>query len=300
MPAQAARPEPKGRLGLLIGAAAAAILVLAGGGYYFATSQPSPPVVVGAPAASAEKVAQEQAELARLRAESAARAKAEQEAARQRQAEEEIRRKIAAETAEKKRLEEEAKQKADAEAAAKRKAEEDERKAVEAAEAALQLGKVDRQHIQVALVALGFSPSLLDGTLDRGQRELITAWQKARNHPATGFLTEPQYQALLQEAAPAISKFDDEQKKIEEERNRAAAAKVSVNPEIVPLEDYKRITLYLASGQKCNATAIYISRVFANRLDLQLRGGWQTFAADRPAILPEAFQLPRTANSRCW
>ena len=248
------------------------------------------------PATSAEKAAQEQAELARLRAESAARAKAEQEAARQRQAEEEIRRKIAAETAEKKRLEEEVKLKADAEAAAKRKAEEDERKAVEASEAALQLGKVDRQHIQVALVALGFSPSLLDGTLDRGQRELIAAWQKARNHPATGFLTEPQYQALLQEAAPAISKFDDEQKKIEEERNRAAAAKVSVNPEIVPLEENKKVTLYLASGQKCNATANYISRVFANRLDLQLRGGWQTFAADRAGDFARSF--PSFSNSK--
>ena len=295
-PAQATRTAPKGRLGLLIGTAAAAILALAGGGYYFVTSQPSAPAVAGVPAASAEKVAQEQAELARLRAEAAARAKAEQEAALKRQAEEEIRRQIAAETAEKKRLEEEAKQKADAEAAAKRKAEEDERKAVEAAEAALQLGKVDRQHIQVALVALGFSPSLLDGTLDRGQRELITAWQKARNHPATGFLTEPQYQALLQEAAPAVSKFDDEQKKIEEERKRAATAKVPVNPDIVPLEENKRIVLYLARGQNCQATANYISRVFANRLDLQLRGGWQTFAADKAGDFARSFPSP--SNSK--
>jgi hypothetical protein len=296
MPAQATRTAPKGRLGLLIGAAAVAILALAGGGYYFVTSQPSAPAVAGVPAASAEKVAQEQAELASLRAEAAAHAKAEQEAALKRQAEEEIRRKIAAETAEKKRLEEEAKQKADAEAAAKRKAEEDERKAVEAAEAALQLGKVDRQHIQVALVALGFSPSLLDGTLDRGQRELITAWQKARNHPATGFLTEPQYQALLQEAAPAVSKFDDEQKKIEEERKRAATAKVPVNPDIVPLEENKRIVLYLARGQNCQATANYISRVFANRLDLQLRGGWQTFAADKAGDFARSFPSP--SNSK--
>jgi len=296
MPAQATRTAPKGRLGLLIGAAAAAILALAGGGYYFVTSQPSAPAVAGVPAASAEKVAQEQAELARLRAEAAARAKAEQEAALQHQAEEEIRRKIAAETAEKKRLEEEAKQKADAEAAAKRKAEEDERKAVEAAEAALQLGKVDRQHIQVALVALAFGGSLLDGTLGSGSRELITAWQKARNHPATGFLTEPQYQALLQEAAPAVSKFDDEQKKIEEERKRAATAKVPVNPDIVPLEENKRIVLYLARGQNCQATASYISRVFANRLDLQLRGGWQTFAADKAGDFARSFSSP--SNSK--
>jgi hypothetical protein len=294
MPAQAARTAPKGRLGLLIGVAAAAILALAGGGYYFATSQPSAPAVVGAPAMSAEKVAQEQAELARLRAESAARAKTEQEAALQRQADEEARRKIAAETAERKRLEEEAKQKADAEAAAKRTAEEDERKALEAAEAALQLGKVDRQHIQVALVALGFGLSLMDGTLDRGSREMVTAWQKARNHPATGFLTAPQTQALLQEAAPAVSKFDDEQKKVEEERKKAATGKASVNPDIVPLEDNKRIVLYLARGQNCNATANYVARVFANKLDLQFRGGWQTFAADKAGDFARSFPSPWT------
>jgi hypothetical protein len=241
---------------------------------------------------SAEKVAQEQAELARLRAESAARAKAEQEAALQRQAEEEIRRKIAAETAEKKRLEEEARQKADAEAAAKRKAEEDERKAVEAAEAALQLAKVDRQHIQVALVGLGFGGSLMDGTLDRGSRDLIAAWQKARNHPATGFLTGSQYQALLQEAAPAISKFDDEQKKIEEERQKAATGKASVNPAIVPLEDNKRIVLYLARGQNCNATVNYVARVFANKLDIQFRGGWQTFEANKAGEFARSFPSP--------
>jgi hypothetical protein len=297
MRAQATHTAPKGRLGLLIGAAAAAILALAGGGYYFAASQPSAPVVAGAPFVSAEKVAQEQAELARLRAESAARAKAEQEAALQRQAEEEIRRKIAAETAEKKRLEEDAKQKADAEAAAKRKAVEDERKALEATEAALQLGKVDRQHIQAALVSLAFGGSPMDGTFDRGSRELITAWQKARNHPATGFLTGPQYQALLQEAAPAISKFDDEQKKIEEERKKAATDKVSANPDIVPLEDNKRIVLYLERGQNCQATVNYIARIFANRLDLQFRGGWQTFAADKAGDFARSFPNPTNGTT---
>jgi hypothetical protein len=291
MAAAVAPPVPKRGFGLWMGLAAAAVLALAGGGYYFATSQPSAPAVAGVPAVSAEKVAQEQAELARLRAEAAAREKADQEAAVKRQVEEEVRRKIEAEAAEKKRLEEEAKQKADAEAAAKRKAEEDERKALEAAEAALQLGKVDRQHVQVALVALEFGISTLGGTFDSGLRELIAAWQKARNQPATGFLNGPQYQALLQEAAPAVSKFDDEQKKIEEERKKAATGKASVNPDIVPLEDNKRITLYLARGQKCGATNSYIARVFANKLDLQFRGGWQTFEADKAGDFARSFLL---------
>ena len=294
MSAAAAMPVPKRRLGSWMGLAAAAMLVLAAGGYYFVTSQPSAPGVAGVSSVSVEKVAQEQAELARLRAESATREKADQEAAAKRQVEEEVRRKIEAEAAEKKRLEEEAKQKADAEAAAKRKAEEDERKALEADEAALQLGKGDRQHIQVALVALGYGVSLMNGTLDRDARDKIAAWQKARNEPATGFLTGSQYQALLQEAALAISKFDDEQKKFEEERKKAATGNVSVNPDIVPLEDNSRVVLYLARGQNCQATAEYVGRVFANRLDLQFRGGWQTFAADKAGNFARSFPSPWT------
>jgi len=301
-PAAAVSPEPKRSLALWMGLAAVAVLVLVGGGYYFATSQPSAPMAAVAPAVGVaqEKAVQtvpddqrqqEQAELARLRAEAAAREKAEQELAAKRQVEEEIRRKIEAETAVRKRLEEETKQKADAEAATKRKAEEDERKALEAAEAALQLGKVDRQHVQVALVALGFGISTLGGTFDSGLRELIAAWQKARKQPATGFLTGPQYQALLQEAMPALSKFDDEQKKIEEEKKRAATGKAPLNPDIVPLEDNKRITLYLARGQKCGATVSYVARVFASKLDLQFRGGWQTFDADKVGDFAKSFLL---------
>ena len=267
-PTAAASPEPRRGLGLWLGVAAAAILALAGGGYYFVTSQPSAPVMTAAPAVNAEEAAQdksvqplpddqrqrEQAELARLRAEAAAREKAEQEAAAKRQAEEEVRRKIEAETAEKKRLEDEAKQKADDDAATKRKAEEDERKALEAAEAALQLGKVDGQHIQVALVALGFGASSMDGTLGPRTREKIAAWQKARNQPATGFLTAAQNQALLKEAATAVSKFDDERKKIDEEIKKAAAGKTTVNPDIVPLEGNREN--HLVSGtraeMRCN------------------------------------------------
>ncbi len=323
-PAAAVSPEPKRGLGLWLGLAAAAILALAGGSYYFATSQPSVPAtaVAGAEKAAQDKAVQmEQAELARLREEAAAREKADQAAALRRQFEEEVRRKIEAEAAEMKRLEEEAKQKADAEAAAKRKAdaeaaakqradaeaaakqradaeaaakrkaEEAERKPAEVAEAALQLGKIDRQHIQVALVALAFGGSLLDGTLGTGSREMIAAWQKARNQPVTGFLTGPQKEALLQEAAAAVTKFDDEQKKIEEEKKKAATGTGSVNPDIVPLENNRGIALHLARGN-CNATANYVTRVFANRLDLQFRGGWQTFMADKAGDFARSFAAP--------
>jgi serine/threonine protein kinase len=288
-PAEGLSPERRRGLGLWLGLAAAAILALAGGGYYFATSQPSAPAVAAAPAVPAvpdEQRQQELAELARLRAEAAAREKADQEAALKHQVEEEVRSKIAAETAEKKRLEEET----------RHKAEEDARKAAEAAESALQLAMVDRQHVQVALVALGFGISPLDGTFSSGLRNMIGAWQKARNQPATGFLTGTQDHALLQEAAAAVTSFDDEQKKIGEEKKKAAAGAASINPDIVPLEDNDRIVLSLARGQKCDATAAYIRRVFANKLDLQFRGGWQTFEANSAGDFGRTFANSVTGN----
>ena len=331
-PAAEMTAVPKRGPGLWLGLAAVVILALAGGGYYVARLQPSAPAaaVGGAETVAQDKSGQtapanqrqqELAELAKLREEAAARDRADQEAALRRRFEEEARRKIEAEAAEKKRLEEEArqradaeaavrrkadaeaaarqkadaetaaKQKADAEAAARRKAAEDERKPGEAAEAALQLGKVDRQHIQVALVALGFGLSTLDGTLNSGAREKIANWQKARNQPVTGFLTGPQNQALLQEAAAAIAKFDDEQKKIEDEKKKAAAGATSVNPDIVPLENNRVIVLYLDRG-KCEASQAYIVRVFANKLDLQFRRGWQTFEANNAGDFARSFTGP--------
>jgi hypothetical protein len=287
MPVEAARAAPRRRLALPIGLAVAALLALAVGSYYFATAKLPAPAVAGAPAARPDQ-RQEQTELASLRADDAAREKLEHEAVLRRQVEEETRRKIEVEAAEKKRLED-ARQEADAEAAAMRQPEEDERKAAEAAEATLQLGRVDRQHVQVALVALGFGISPLDGTLGPRSREMVAAWQKARNQPATGFLTQTQVQDLLQEAAPSVSKFDNEQQKIAEEKQKAAAATVPVNPDIVPLEDNKRIVLSVARGTACDATVAYIVRVFANRLDLQFRGGWQTFEANKAGDFARSF-----------
>ena len=50
---------------------------------------------------------------------------------------------------------------------------------------------------------------------------MIAAWQKARNNPPTGYLTGAQNQALLRDAAPAVSRFDEEQKKLDEARKKA-------------------------------------------------------------------------------
>jgi serine/threonine protein kinase/peptidoglycan hydrolase-like protein with peptidoglycan-binding domain len=180
-------------------------------------------------ALAAAEAARQQAELEalRLRTEAENRRKAEAEAAAKQQAEQDSRRKAEAEAAEKRKAEEaaaaEARQKAELEAAAKRKAEEDEKKGGEAMEAGLRLTQQDRQRIQVALTSLGFDTRGADGAFGPRSRNMIAAWQKARNHPTTGYLNGPQHQALLREATPALTKYDDEQKKLEEYKKKAEA-----------------------------------------------------------------------------
>ncbi len=232
---KAAAPARRRGIGLWIGAAAAAIVVLAGGYYTLVGNKraAAPLVAVASAPSAVDKAAQDaqlaaeaqrlkdQAELARLRTEAAAREKAEQEAAQRRQIEEETRRKVTTEMADKQRQQDEARQKTEAEAATLRKAEEDAKKSAEVAENALRLPVLDRQHLQVALTALGFRTAATDGNFAVRTREMIAAWQKTHNDPPTGYLTGAQSQALLRDAAPAIARFDEEQKKLEEMRKRA-------------------------------------------------------------------------------
>ena len=71
----------------------------------------------------------------------------------------------------------------------------------EAAEAALNLSTTDRRRIQIALSAQGFDTRGSDGTFGPRSREMIAAWQQAQKHPATGYLTAPESQAL-RDASP--------------------------------------------------------------------------------------------------
>ena len=166
-----------------------------------------------------EALARAQAE--RQQADAAARVKAEAEAKQKAEAdakqlaEAEARQKIEAEA--KQKADAEAKQKADADAAALA-----DRKAAETAETALRLSLTDRQRVQVALTSLGFDTRGADGAFGPRSRDMVAAWQKARNQPATGFLSGPQNQALLREAAPALQKYDEEQKKKEDDEKKKA------------------------------------------------------------------------------
>jgi len=166
---------------------------------------------------------------ARQKAEAEARLKAEAEA--QQKAEADARLKAEAEAQQKaeadarKKADAEAKQKADAEAKQKADADAAVQKAAEVAETALKLSQLDRQRLQVALTSLGFDTHGADGVFGPRSREMILAWQKARDQPTTGFLTAAQQQALLSQAAPALAKYDDDLKKSEAAaRARAAAA----------------------------------------------------------------------------
>jgi class 3 adenylate cyclase/peptidoglycan hydrolase-like protein with peptidoglycan-binding domain len=82
----------------------------------------------------------------------------------------------------------------------------------EAAERDLRLVPTDRRRLQIALTSLGFDTHGDDGVFGPRSREMIANWQKAHNQPPTGFVTKAQQQALLQEAAAALSKADEQKK----------------------------------------------------------------------------------------
>ena len=116
--------------------------------------------------------------------------------------------------ADKQRQQEDARQKAEADAAAKLRAEEDEKKAAEAAENLLRLPVLERQHLQVALTALGFRTAATDGNFSARTREMIAAWQKTHNDPPTGYLTGAQSQALLRDKARTLEKQAEQLRKL--------------------------------------------------------------------------------------
>lgn len=192
-----------------------------------------------------------QEEAARLRAEADARRKADEEAALRTRIEQELREKAvaeeaarqkaaadaklqaeaqaAADAAAKARADAEAAAKAQEEAAAQLRAAEADRKGAEAAETALRLGHSDRQRLQVALTSLGFATGGSDGVFGARSREMIAAWQKKTGQAATGYLTHDQQVTLMREAAPALARYDEEQKKLAQ-----APAPSPVSPPVSP------------------------------------------------------------------
>src|SRR5262249_44245542 len=112
-------------------------------------------------------------------------------------------------------------EKADAEAKAKAEAEKalaKQKEEAEAVETGLRLDQAVRQRLEGGLASLGFDTRGSDGVFGPRSRDMIAAWQKKANAPATGFLTAAQRDQLLRAAAPAVARWDEEQKKIEEQK----------------------------------------------------------------------------------
>ena len=174
---------------------------------------------------------------------------------------------------------------------ARRKAEEDERKAAEAAEAALRLAVPVRQRLQVALISLGFNTGSTDGMFGPRSREMIASWQKKQGKAATGFLNADQRQALLREAAVAVERYDEEQKKLEDEKKRAGEAKTQATAAPAPVAVPAGLDGMWAGKYEC-AAGVHAGNealpAFALDIRLKVEGGkgaWQNIGATTPMAL---------------
>ncbi|MCW5744615.1 MAG: peptidoglycan-binding protein [Alphaproteobacteria bacterium] len=88
----------------------------------------------------------------------------------------------------------------------------------EAEEAALRLSEQDRKRVQVALSSLGHVVGATTGYIGPRTRAMITAWQKKQGLPETGYLTAAQLATLWQQAAPALARFDQQQRSLDAEK----------------------------------------------------------------------------------
>lgn len=183
-----------------------------------------------------------------------------------------------------------AKQKAEADAEAQRQAEAEAKrlaatldlKAAQADEAALHLSRLDRQHVLVALNALGFAVGSLDGSLGSEARQAIADWQRARKQPPTGFLTAAQIQTILADAPPgAIAQFDALQDPQRAEADEAALA-------LSPL-DRRHVQVALAS---LGFDPGDVDSIFGPRTR-QMIAVWQASQGDAPTGFVTAAQTKK-------
>jgi len=127
---------------------------------------------------------------------------------------------------------------------------------------------------------------------------MIAGWQKARNYAATGFVTAAQSQALMKGAAAAISRFDDEQKKIEDDKKadeakKAISATATTPPKApsapeaaddAPLETKTvmatKVVEFSMNHHPCDDSATAQVRVFRDRVEMRFAGAWHLLRPD--------------------
>jgi len=84
----------------------------------------------------------------------------------------------------------------------------DARRYAELAETELNLAEQDRKRVQLALNSLGYRISTSSGHFDSHTRSMIKAWQNSQGLHATGYLSEPQLEALWQQSAATLGKYE--------------------------------------------------------------------------------------------
>lgn len=99
---------------------------------------------------------------------------------------------------------------------------EEEKRAAEQAEQTLALNDAQRRRTQAALTIKGFDTGGANGVFNPRTRQMIANYQRSRNEPATGFLSAPQYAALIKETQDAVAKQEEDRKRAEAERQRNA------------------------------------------------------------------------------
>lgn len=97
---------------------------------------------------------------------------------------------------------------------------EEEMQSPEITEAALRLSEQERKRVQVALNSLGHDIGGTTGYFGPRTRAMIAAWQKKQSLAETGYLTAGQLATLRQQAAPALAKYDQAQRKAAENTQR--------------------------------------------------------------------------------
>jgi class 3 adenylate cyclase len=144
-------------------------------------------------------------------------------------------------------------------------------------ESLLRLEPADRQRLQTALTSLGFDTRGDDGVFGPRSREMIANWQKAHNQRATGFVTGAQQQALLKEAATALSKYDEQKKAEESVRTVAEAAQLSANRLPESADGFWRGTY------ECGRTGSGSSVPFTLKPEILLKGRTGTWYMAHPS-----------------
>jgi peptidoglycan hydrolase-like protein with peptidoglycan-binding domain len=93
----------------------------------------------------------------------------------------------------------------------------DARQQPEKSEADLNLSEQDRKRVQVALNSLGHQIPTATGYFGPRTRAMIMSWQKTQGLPETGYLTKAQLVTLQQQAAAALAKYDQPQRRVKED-----------------------------------------------------------------------------------